>query len=259
MLSNDLVLRGYTVAQESGGLGEQALSKVAEMGLESQLDESDNLDVNVKTDPLKVIQGQVDSVSIKGEGLVMKKDLRVEEMEMKTGSIAINPLSAAFGKIELTEPTQASARVVLTEEDLNRASNSEYIHGKLQNMTVEVEGRTVTIDVQQVNLHLLADGKITLNADILQRGTGDVQKVAFTATPRVSPDKQHVSLDDIQYAEGQSLPPELNTALLNKAHELLNLSKFSLQGMSLKIQTMEITEGSLTLQTEALITEFPSA
>lgn len=58
---------------ESSGLGEQALNKAAEIGLSSQLDEAENLDVNIKTDPLKLVQGQVDSVSVEGEGLVMQK------------------------------------------------------------------------------------------------------------------------------------------------------------------------------------------
>ncbi len=66
------------VMPDSPGLGEQALNKAAEIGLSSQLDEVEKLDVNIKTDPLKVVQGQVDAVTIEGEGLVMQKDLRME-------------------------------------------------------------------------------------------------------------------------------------------------------------------------------------
>ncbi len=43
------------MAQENQGLGEQALNKVAEMGLASQLDEVENLDVNIQTDAFKLI------------------------------------------------------------------------------------------------------------------------------------------------------------------------------------------------------------
>ncbi|MCC5623953.1 DUF2993 domain-containing protein, partial [Nostoc sp. CHAB 5715] len=85
---------------DSPGLGEQALNKAAEIGLSSQLDEVKNLDVDIKTDPLKLVQGEVDAVTIEGEGLVMQKDLRMEELKMQMTSVAINPLSVAFGKIE---------------------------------------------------------------------------------------------------------------------------------------------------------------
>lgn len=73
-------------------LGEQALNKVAEMGISSQVDEVKNLDVEIETDPFKLMSGTVDSVSIKAEGLVMQNDLRIEEMEMHTGKVTINPL-----------------------------------------------------------------------------------------------------------------------------------------------------------------------
>lgn len=40
---------------ENQGLGEQALNKAAEIGISSQLDEVENLDVNLKTDPLNLL------------------------------------------------------------------------------------------------------------------------------------------------------------------------------------------------------------
>jgi hypothetical protein len=116
--------------EEKGDLGEQALSKAAEVALTTQLDEVENLNVDIRTDPFKLVQGQLDSVKIEGEGLVMQKDLRAEELQVQTGNIAINPLSAAFGKIELTQPTEADAHVVLTEQDIQRAFNSEFMHDK---------------------------------------------------------------------------------------------------------------------------------
>lgn len=40
---------------EGSGIGEQAINKAAEIGLSSQLYEVENLDVNIKTDPLKLV------------------------------------------------------------------------------------------------------------------------------------------------------------------------------------------------------------
>ncbi|PSP17714.1 MAG: DUF2993 domain-containing protein, partial [Cyanobacteria bacterium SW_5_48_44] len=53
-----------------------------------------------------------------GKGVVTPKNLRLEEVVLQTDSIAINPLSTALGKIELTQPTNASVRLVVTEADL---------------------------------------------------------------------------------------------------------------------------------------------
>jgi hypothetical protein len=62
------------------------------------------LDVDIKTDPFKAIQGQVDSVDIEGKGMVMQGDLRMEELDMHMSGVAINSLSAALVKLNLPSP-----------------------------------------------------------------------------------------------------------------------------------------------------------
>ncbi len=244
---------------ESPGLGEQALNKTAEVGLSSQLDEVDNLDVDIKTDPLKLVQGQVDSVSIEGEGLVMQKDLRVEEMDMQVKSVAINPLSVAFGKIELTKPTVGSAQVVLNEADINRAFNSDYVRSQLQNQKIQVNGQTTTINPQQVDFRLPGEGKVALNANILLVETGETHQVAFEALPRVSGNGKTVSLENVEYGQDEEISPELTKALVDQTSELLNLSNFDLEGMTLQVNSLKVETGKLILQAQAYVEQIPSA
>lgn len=243
---------------EQQGLGEQALNKVAEMGITSQLDEVENLDVDIQTDPFKLMQGQVDNVTIEGEGLVMQGDLRVEELDMHMSGVSINPLSAAFGKLELTKPTDASTHVVLLESDINRAFNSEFVRSKLQNQQVHVNGQLMTIDPQQVDFRLPGEGKVALKATILLHETGENNQVAFTAVPQVSGNGQTVTLENVQYGEGEELSPELTKALVDQTSELLNLSNFDLEGMTLKINTLKAEVGKLTLEAEAHVEQIPT-
>ncbi|MBD1836563.1 DUF2993 domain-containing protein [Cyanobacteria bacterium FACHB-472] len=239
-------------------LGQQALNKAAEIGLSSQLDKADKLEVDVEADPLSLVQGKVDSVTIEGDGLVMKGDLRMEELDMEMTNIDINPLSAAFGKIELNKPTQASTRVVLTEGDVNRAFNSEYVGSMLQNQQVQVNGQLMTIDTKKVDFRLPGEGKVALNTTVFLRETGETKQVSFTAVPRVSANGQNVSLEDVQYTEGEELSPALTKALLDKASELLNLSNFDLEGMSLRIKQLNAEAGKLTVLAEAHVEKIPS-
>ena len=240
-------------------LGEQALNKVAEMGISSQLDEVEKLDVEIETDPLKLVSGAVDSVSIKGEGMVMQQDLRIEEMQVNTGSVSINPLSAAFGKIELNHPTEAEAHVVLTEADINRAFQSDFIREKMQNLDVHVNGQIATVDTQKVEFGLPGEGKIALSTDVILQDTQERKRVAFTAVPKVSLDGQQVLLEDLQYSEGQDLPPELTEALLQQAKSLLDLRNFELEGMSLKLKKLDAQHGKLTLESEAYVEQFSAS
>jgi len=244
---------------ESPGLGEQALNKAAEIGLSSQLDEVENLDVNIQTDPLKLVQGQVDSVKVAGDGLVMQKDLRMDKLDMQMDNVAINPLSVAFGKIELTKPTEASARVVLTESDINRAFNSEYVRSQLQNQQVHINGQSTSIETQQVDFRLLDNQKIGINAGIKLKETGETQQIAFTAIPKVNANGKTVTLENVEYGEGEEISPELTKALVEQTSEIINLSNFDLEGMSLRVKQLLVAPGKLTLQAEAYVEQIPSA
>ena len=244
--------------QENQGLGEQALNKAVEIGIASQLDKVEGLSIDIKTDPLKLVQGQVDEVSIEGKGLVMQKDLRMEELDMHMSSVAVNPLSAAFGKIELTQPTDASVHAVLAEADINRAFNSDFVRSKLHNLEINVKGRPTKIDAQHVDFHLPGEGKVALNAKVLLCETGNIEQVAFTATPNVSADGKTVLLKDIEYGEGEELSPELTKALVTQVSEILDLSNFDLGGMSLRVKQLKVEAGKLTFEAEAHVEQLMS-
>lgn len=240
-------------------LDDQAISKVAELGIKSQLDEVENLNVAIDIDPLKVITGSLNSVSIAGEGMVMKQDLRIEQMEFNTGAVAVNPLSLAFGKIELTHPTEAEAIVTLTEEDINRAFRSDFVQGKMQDLNVQVNGETATVDMQKVSFGLPGAGKILFSTDVILQTSQERKSVAFTAVPKVSPDQHQILLEDIEYLDNQELSPEFTEAMLNQAKELLNLRNFEIGDMTLQIKRLAALKGKLILESEAIVKQFPSS
>lgn len=247
------------MAANQPGIGEQALSKAAEIGLSSQLNEVEKIEVDIRTNPLKIVQGELDSVDIKGKGMVMQEDLRTEELEMHIDSIAIDPLRAAFGDIQLKHPTTAETRVVLTEQDLDRAFNSEFLRDKLQNLKVNINGQPMTVNTEKVEFRLPGDGKFSLNATIRLQETGETKQTGFTAIPRMKEGGNRISLEEVQYIEGKDLSPELTNALLEKSSELLDLRNFQMEGMSLRLKGLDVQKSKLTLQAEALVKEFPSA
>ena len=240
-------------------LGEQALNKIAEIALSTQLDQLDRLEVQVKTDPGRLTQGEVESLIIDGEGLVMQQDLRMQEMKIKISSVAVDPLKALTGNLELTKPTQGTAEILLTEADINRAFNSDTLSNQMLGLNISVEGKQMVIDTEQVDCHFLADGQVSLDAQILLRQTGETRAVSFTATPRISNDGRRVCLENVQYAQGKELSPELTQALVAKASDILNLSNFEMEGISLRLHQLQVEAGKLRLRATADVTQFPSA
>jgi len=245
------------VTPEKSGLGEQALNKMAEMALASQMEEVENLQVQVKVDPSNLAKGEVDSLAISGEGLVMHPDLRMAELQMQINSIAVKPLKALFGQIQLVKPTDGTARIVLTAADLDRAFNSEAISERLRQMVVHLDGEPAKIDSMQVACNLLSDG-IVLKTEIMLCD-GASRQVAFRSTPRISADGQGIVLQDVEYLEGKEPSPELTSALVEWASEILNLSNFEMEGISLHIHQLNVEVGKLILLAEALVTQFPAS
>ncbi|MCY7320796.1 MAG: DUF2993 domain-containing protein, partial [Phormidesmis sp. CAN_BIN36] len=82
-------------------LEEQALSEALKLGLSSQLNEAENIEVHIETDLLKMVQGKVNSVVVEGQGLTIQEDIRLESIELQTNQVSINPLSALLGNIKL--------------------------------------------------------------------------------------------------------------------------------------------------------------
>lgn len=246
------------MTQEKAGFGEEAINKIAEMALASQLEEVERLKVKVKTDLSKLAHGEVDSIAINLYGLLLPQDLRVEELQLDINRVTVKPLSAIFGKIKLTQPSDGTVRTVINEDNLTRAFNSESFRGRLHSLKGEVEDKRVAIHVQQVKCCLLRDGKIALKSKLILGKTGEARALAFTATPRIGTDGRIV-LEDVHYQEGKELPAELTAALRSQVSEVLSLRAFEQKGMSVRIQQLDVVAGKLTLQAAVYIEQFPSS
>lgn len=243
----------------SQDMGEQAISKAAEVGINSQLDEVESLDVDVEANPLEVAQGNIESVTIDAKGMVMNKDLRTERLVLQTDSIAVDTLKAAFGNIELEHSTNAEAKIVLKEEDLQRAFNSEYIQNKLKNQKVDIDDETVTVNAENVKFELPGDEKISLSAEIDIAESSETKKIGVSAKPRVEENGNKIVLEDVEYPNGENTNPELTQALLDSTSELLDLRNFELDEMSLQIKRLDVRQGKMTITAHAEIREFPNS
>jgi hypothetical protein len=229
----------------------QALSQAAEAGFKTQLDAAEDLDVDIEANAAGLVQGELEAVTVEGKGLVMQQDLRAEELKVETGAIAINPLKAAFGNIELKQPTDATAQVTLTETDIERAFNSDFMRKKLRGLKLEIEGQPHTIDPNQITFKLPGENQVALDAAFLIIESAETQQVSMTAVPEVSENGNSIVLQDVQ-AEG---PASVVDALLGSATELLDLRNFELEGMAFQLQSLEVQQGQLIMQAAAQVTD----
>lgn len=238
-------------------IGEQALDKVAEAAIANQLDEVEEVSVDIRTDPVKLVQGKVDSVAISGEGMVMKQDLRIDSVEVNTGAVAIDPLKAIVGQIELTQPANAKVQLVLTEQDLNRALSSGYLRSKMGTLEVEVQGNRNQIEIQRAQIQLPGDEKLAIDVQIRLQEVNEVKQLYAVTKPQVKEQGHRIELE-ILSVEAQGLSLDFAAALLNQIVQLLDLRNFDLDGLILQVENLEVHPGKLILCARSLVEKLPA-
>lgn len=242
---------------EERRLEEQLLSQQAEKQLSNQLDQVEEIDVDIQTDLFKVLQGETDGVSVTAKGLV-KEGIRVQEIKLKTDSVGVNPLSALFGQIELNHAVNASARIVMTEADINHALTSDYVRSKFQKFDLNVDGEVVSIQPQVIQISLLGEGKMAFAGKVLLIEKGNSRCVGFTAIARPRKEQQPIMLESFNCIEGEGFSLEFAVAFMEKVKELVNLPYIQFEGTAVRVQNMEVEKGSLTLLVDTRLKEIPN-
>ena len=239
-------------------LDEQVISQAAQAGLSSQLEEAENLNVNVQTDVLKAAQGKADSVAMSGQGLVMQ-GVRVQAVTVETDRLSFNPLSLLLGQLELDHPLDATAQVVLTEADLNRAMQAEVVISRLPALTLNVEGEPVTIElVHPITVKLPADGEIALNGEARLSEQKRTRQIGFAVVLVPCADEQPVLLKAFQCNPGEGLSIELIIALMQTFKALMELPYIEIEGMAIRVKRISVQAGKLLVETDAHIPQIPS-
>jgi hypothetical protein len=244
--------------QDEQRLEEQAVSKAAEMQLSSQLDQAEKINVDVQTDLWKLIQGQADGVSFSGKGLVVQKDVRIEELVLQTDKVDINLFSAIFGEIELNKPVKSIARVVLKEADINRALRSNYILSQMPTFDLNVDGEIVSLKPLEIQMFLPGEGKMKFNGTVSIHEKGNTNGLSFTALICPHTQMQPIMLENFTCTEGDGISLEIVMALIQKIKEVVNLPYIKLDGMALQVKKMEVQKESITTVVETYIKQIPT-
>ncbi|HEY9879069.1 MAG TPA: DUF2993 domain-containing protein [Leptolyngbyaceae cyanobacterium] len=244
--------------QDEPRLEDQAISKVAEMLLSTQIDAADKLDVDVHADLGKLVQGQTGSISISGERLVTQQDLQIKEIDLQIDQVDVNLFSALLGKIELNQPIDSTGKIVVTETDINRNLNSDYLRSRPIGLEVTVEGQPVLLTFQApMKIQLPGNGKVIFSSDIQILEKGEHRSVHFTGAVYPRTDQHSVLMESFSLGEGQSLSIELMAAFMDRLRELIDAPYINLGDMAFQIQRMEVHQGSIDLFVKLKMNQIP--
>ncbi|MDB9308483.1 DUF2993 domain-containing protein [Aphanizomenon sp. CS-733/32] len=230
--------------------GERMLNTVASQTIRHLFTQSESVEVFVRCYPSsKLLQGSIDSFKMNGRGLVIRKDFAVEEMSFETDAVAIDFGSVLSGKLTLKQPTQAVAQVILSEEGINRAFESELVKKRLLNLSeptlIAISGGE-PISFTEVEVKLLPENRLHLVAKS-DLNNGELIPLSMTIgvgierRRRVSFKEPKIELEGVPEAQ-REISQTLSVALVEILDNMVDLDRFDLDGVKMRLNRLE-TEG----------------
>jgi hypothetical protein len=251
--------------QQGTDWGEKILNNVASTTIRHLFTASESVEVEVRCFPSsKLLQGSIDSFKMSGKGLVIRRDFRVEQMSFETDAVAIDFGSVLKGQLRLKQSTQAIAQVVLTQADLNRSFEAELVKKRLENLSIPsldgiVEGESISFT--QVKIQLLDNNRVRIDSEVV---TENGKTVPVSLTSKVAVERRRRILFTEQKFESESIPEsvrEISQPLTEALGEILNnmvdLDKFNLDGVRMRINRLETQGETLVFSGYAQIEDIP--
>jgi hypothetical protein len=239
---------------QSADWGENLLNTVASNTLRHLFTRSESVDVAVRCNPSsKLLQGSIDSFKMSGRGLVIRRDFRTEAMSFETDAVSLDFGSVLQGKISLKQPTQAIAQVQLKQEDINQAFTAQLVRKRLENLTqpslLELSNGE-PVSFTNISLQLLPHNRIKLfaKANLGEQGLVPVSLSCTLAIER----RRKLLFKDYQF-EADSVPEEereiseeLTATLVEILNNMVDLDRFNLDGVKLRLNRLE-TKGDMLI------------
>ena len=258
---------GLTGFTESKGTdwGEKMLNTVASQTIRHLFSQSESVEVSVRCYPSsKLLQGSIDSFKMNGRGLVIRREFGVEEMSFETDAVAIDFSSVMGGKLNLKQPTQAIAQVVLSEVGINNSFQAELVKKRLINLTVPSltalsDGKPVSFP--EVKVQLLPGNQLQIFA---QADLSNGELVPLNMTVNVSIEKRRrvsfqnpdINLDDVPESQKET-SQTLSTALVEILDNMVDLDRFDLDGVKMRLNRLETQGKQLIFSGYAEIERIP--
>ena len=162
--------------------GDRLVSKVVGTAIAALFKRSEKIEANVRAEPVaKLLQGSVDGFDFIGNGMLMYNGLRIAVMELYLQAVSIDFSAIFTGQVKLRQPTQASLRVVLTEEDLTDSFNTPFVVEKLQRLQYQGEPLTFTKTLMTIT----PEKALRIQSGILLGNSEEPIQVDFTTQVEV--------------------------------------------------------------------------
>lgn len=238
---------------------ERLLNSAAGQAIRQLFTSSESVDVRIGFQrAAQILSGNIDSLSMNGRGLVIRREFPVEELYFQTDAVSLDFSAIPRGKISLKQPTGAIARVTLTEAGVNQALRAALVQNRLNNISLPDGSRLSFTDIE---VQLLVPNRIRVFAKA-RPSNGELVPICAIANLKVQRRRQ-LTFGEVAH-ENAVVPEQLQDIsqrftynLIQALDSIVDVDRFNLDGVRLWLNRVEIQDKQLIFGGYAEIERFP--
>lgn len=218
----------------------------------------EDLAVRIDNTPsYQITRGKIDQIRIAGKGLFPLADLRIDTLEVETDPITLKGLQA-----KLARPLQAGVKLVITEQDMNRALQSPTMIDQLKQLSTNVLGSQAA---DQIDRYTLVNPQLTFLGQQRMRFEVELQEQGYPDTLQLTIEtditlasEQSIQLTNTRItADDQPVYPPLTRRLVAGLNQQLNLDRLEQFGITAYLLQLDLNPH--TTQIAAFVQVRPEA
>ena len=253
-----IILSGVLAVFSSGGW---IINAIAHKQLNSYIDSAEELAIRIDNVPnYQIARGKLERLRVAGRGIYLEPNLRIDLVQLETDPIALDLANLSTESLSelrnsLERPLQGAFSIVVTEQDLTNALQSEDVRVKLQSALNELvasrAGSTsITYEIIDLGIELTPDNllvEVTLN----RKGTIGAERnselaIALDLGLKLIQGKK-IQVSKLEgTVNNRPISNRLLAGFASGISDRLDLTTVEQQGIFARLLQLEITDDKIT-------------
>ncbi|MEL7315367.1 MAG: DUF2993 domain-containing protein [Cyanobacteria bacterium J06559_3] len=208
--------------------------------------------LDVRIDNLPTFQlagGRVDRVRLAGRGVYPIPELRIDTIDVETDPIDVDLAALQDGDLELDEPVQSAAHLVLNTADLNELLQSERVQELLDDLRFSLPGATERernrYGLANPQIQFLTGNRARITVELEDRVRSENVEALIESGFTIIDGHRLALVEPTVVIDGQPVPPRLIQAFTDGINPRLSLKQFEAVSVTARILQFEIRPEAL--------------
>jgi hypothetical protein len=228
--------------------------RLAEQAIRKQLAGAEQLQVRIDNAPTyQLLQGKVDHIRIAGRGVFPFAGVRLEALEVETDPVQLDARRLLKrGRTRLVEPLRTGVRVVIKQEDVQRALQSPAVVERLRKAGISVLNRREARRAQGYELlnpqiQFLENQRLRLQVQVREKNDPATLDIFVESGIDVVAGRRLRLIDPVIRFNNEPAPENLVKSIADGIFERSDLRQFEKSGITARILNFKLDARQMEL------------